>query len=120
MKNLLKLEELGLFIGGCYIFSTLDYPWYYMVILFLLPDISMLGYLLNPKFGSWCYNLFHHRLIAIIILLIGYNQDSQILLLIGSVLFSHIAFDRIFGYGLKFEDSFSSTHLGKIGKNAHS
>ena len=33
------------------------------------------------------------------------------------ILFAHISMDRIFGYGLKFNDSFFNTHLGKIGKN---
>ena len=31
-------------------------------------------------------------------------------------LFGHSSFDRIMGYGLKHEDAFQNTHLGKIGK----
>jgi len=36
--------------------------------------------------------------------------------LVGIILFSHSAMDRVFGYGLKYPDSFKNTHLGKIGK----
>lgn len=33
-----------------------------------------------------------------------------------AILFGHSAMDRIFGYGLKFNDNFKNTHLGWIGK----
>jgi hypothetical protein len=31
-------------------------------------------------------------------------------------MFSHAAFDRMLGYGLKYEQGFRHTHLGTIGK----
>ena len=30
---------------------------------------------------------------------------------------SHASFDRVFGYGLKYEDAFRHTHLGMIGRD---
>jgi uncharacterized protein DUF4260 len=33
-----------------------------------------------------------------------------------SELFEHSSFDRVLGYGLKHEDAFQNTHLGRIGK----
>jgi len=36
--------------------------------------------------------------------------------LMGVILFSHAAMDRIFGYGLTYFDTFNNTHLGEIGK----
>jgi hypothetical protein len=38
-----------------------------------------------------------------------------IIQLIGTILFIHIAMDRIFGYGLKYDKGFKFTHLGEIG-----
>ena len=35
------------------------------------------------------------------------------------ILYGHASMDRIFGYGLKFNDSFHHTHLGWIGKATH-
>ena len=75
----------------------------------------MLGYLVNPKVGAISYNIFHHKAIAIAIGLAGFYFDNPLLILIGVILFSHASFDRIFGYGLKFQDDFKNTHLGKIG-----
>lgn len=119
MKNILKLEELAEFILGIFIFSRLDFAWWYFPLVLLTPDIGMLGYLVNPKIGAWSYNLFHHKALAIMILVFGFIQHNQLIMLIGTILFSHAAFDRTMGYGLKYEDNFSNTHLGKIGKSSN-
>ena len=34
-----------------------------------------------------------------------------------AILFGHSSFDRVLGYGLKHEDAFQNTHLGRIGRN---
>ena len=76
----------------------------------------MLGYLINSRIGAATYNIFHHKGIAIGVMLAGYYLSMPILSLVGIILFSHSAMDRMFGYGLKFADSFNNTHLGTIGK----
>src|SRR5690606_36389971 len=117
MKTILKIEELGQFILGILIFSQLDYAWWWFPALLLLPDIGMLGYLANPKIGAFTYNVFHHKTIAIAIGFLVFYFTNSPLILIGVILFSHAAFDRIFGYGIKYSDNFKNTHLGKIGNN---
>lgn len=116
MKTLLQLEELALMLFGIYLFSLINYSAWWFVGLILLPDIGMFGYLINSKIGAWSYNLFHHRGVAIGIYLLGIFTASKALQLAGIILFSHIAMDRIFGYGLKYEKGFKFTHLGEIGK----
>ena len=117
MKILLKLEALGLFLLGIFLFSTLNYSWWWFLVLILVPDMGMLGYLVNSKIGAWTYNLCHHQGLAILIFLVGTVViPSEILSLAGIILFSHAAMDRIFGYGLKYEEGFKFTHLGQIGK----
>lgn len=116
MKTILKLEELAQFGLGIFLFSLLDYSWWWFPALLLTPDIGMLGYLINPKIGAISYNIFHHKAIAVAIGLIGFYCNNSLLILIGVILFSHASFDRIFGYGLKYPDSFKNTHLGEIGK----
>lgn len=116
MKRLIQLEEVAQFLFGIYLFSRLDFAWWWFPTLILLPDLSMIGYTINPKIGAWIYNLFHHKLLGILVLIIGYYVDNQSIALAGVILFAHSAMDRIFGYGLKFEDAFTNTHLGRIGK----
>lgn len=114
MKSILKLEELLEFALGIYLFSTLSYAWWWFLVLILLPDIGMVGYLVNTKTGALTYNVFHHKGLAILILLIGIYFEIEVMQLIGIILFSHAALDRVFGYGLKYADNFKNTHLGHL------
>jgi hypothetical protein len=116
MKTVIKLEELGLFVLGIYLFSLLHYQWWWFLVLILAPDLSMLGYAFGNKSGAFFYNLFHHKGIAVLLYIIGCYLEIEIVELIGIILFSHSAMDRIFGYGLKYEKGFKYTHLGEIGK----
>ncbi|MBT0606804.1 DUF4260 domain-containing protein [Aequorivita echinoideorum] len=116
MKISLKIEEFAQFVLGVVIFSQLGYAWWVFPALLFLPDIGMVGYAFGTKVGAITYNVFHHRAVAIILGLAGFFLANTVLILIGVILFSHIAFDRIFGYGLKYPDSFKHTHLGTIGK----
>ncbi|SDX23359.1 DUF4260 domain-containing protein [Aequorivita viscosa] len=116
MKSILKLEELAQFILGIVLFAQLDYAWWWFPALIFLPDIGMLGYVFNTKTGAFVYNLFHSKTIGIAFILIGMFYLGDIFTLIGVILFSHSALDRIFGYGLKYSDDFKNTHLGRIGE----
>jgi hypothetical protein len=120
MNNLLKLEELGQFLLAIILFNQLDYAWWVFPACILLPDLSMIGYLANPKIGAWLYNFFHHKFAAITILALGFWLNNSLLALTGVILFGHSAMDRTFGYGLKFNDNFKNTHLGWIGKKINS
>lgn len=117
VKSLLVLEELIEFIASIVLFALLTtYSWWTYALLFFLPDISFLGYLINPKVGAWCYNILHHKGLMITLALTGFIAGIPLILTVGITFFGHAAFDRILGYGLKFPDSFNHTHLGKIGK----
>lgn len=115
MKNLLKLEELFLFGLALFLFSQLEYGWGTYALLFLAPDLSMIGYLLNPRLGAWSYNLIHHKGLAVAFYVCGYLLSVSWLMFAGAVLLGHSSLDRVFGYGLKYEDTFQNTHLGRIG-----
>lgn len=116
MKNLVKLEEFFLLLLSLFLFSQSDLSWGWFALLFLTPDLSMIGYLINPRFGAWIYNLIHHRGMGASLYIFGVLLSNSTLIFIGILLFAHSSFDRVFGYGLKHEDSFQNTHLGKIGK----
>jgi len=112
MNNLLKLEEIALFVASVILFSLTTFEWWWFLVLLLLPDLGMLGYLAGNAVGAFTYNIFHHRAVAIVVLSIGWYFKMPWVELAGIILFGHIAMDRVFGYGLKFTDSFHHTHLG--------
>jgi len=118
MKTLLKLEELFLFGLSLLLFSGLDYAWGWYALLFLTPDLSMLGYLRSPRLGSWTYNLIHHKGLAVALYVLGYLLSTPWLMFAGTILLGHSSLDRVFGYGLKYPDAFKNTHLGVIGRSS--
>lgn len=116
MQITLKLEELIMLLFGIFLFSALNLSWWWFVGLFFVPDIGMLGYLHNNKTGAFLYNVFHHKGIALLLYMIGLLLTSEILQVAGIILFAHSSFDRMLGYGLKYDKGFKFTHLGEIGK----
>ena len=116
MKNLLKIEELFLFGLALFLFSELDYSLGWYAVLFFAPDLSILGYLMNPQIGSWAYNLIHHKALAVALYVLGSLLSIPWLMFAGTILLGHSSLDRVFGYGLKYPDAFQNTHLGRIGK----
>jgi hypothetical protein len=116
MKNVLKLEELAMFVVSAYALYFLQQPWWVFLLLLFAPDISMLGYLGGNTSGALSYNFFHNKGIALFIFLVAILISNQILMIVAIILFGHSSFDRMLGYGLKFKQGFAFTHLGKIGK----
>jgi len=115
MKNLVKLEELAMFGFSIFLFSLTDFQWWWYLVLILAPDIGMIGYAFGTKVGAFTYNLTHHKAIALVVLTAGWVLENEWTLLFGIILFGHSSLDRILGYGLKFDDDFKHTHLGRIG-----
>ncbi len=128
MKNLLRLEELAQLLICVVALIINDVPWWVYPILLLGPDIGMLGYLVNSRFGAVTYNALHHKGIAILMSGIGvvlgimsihgpeFRDTDTVVYIAAIILYGHSSMDRIFGYGLKFGDNFHHTHLGWIGK----
>lgn len=119
MKQVLQLEELaqtGLGIAVLY-YQPIHISWWLWVMLFLSPDISMLGYAINKRVGAIAYNLFHHKGLAVTIAATGFYIHQPVIMLAGIFLFAHSSFDRVMGYGLKYGDDFKHTPLGWMGKN---
>ncbi|WP_461048548.1 DUF4260 domain-containing protein [Spirosoma arcticum] len=114
MKYLHKVEELALFAACIYLFSRLNFAWWWFPALLLLPDLSMVGYLINPAVGAVTYNLVHHKALGILIGVWGLMTGNQYLMLAGLILVAHSSMDRVAGYGLKYADNFKHTSLGTL------
>ena len=118
MKTMIRFEELGLFLFSIYLYSSLPFPWWYFPLLLFAPDLSMAGYAAGPRLGAIIYNIIHHRALALLLYVVGLLGAVPILSLAGIILFAHSSLDRALGYGLKFPDAFTNTHLGRTGRNA--
>ena len=116
MRTLVKLEGAALFGFSLFLFSRLEFAWWWYPLLLLTPDISMLGYLGGARMGAVFYNIVHLHAISLGLYVIGALSGIPALQLAGVILLGHSSLDRVFGYGLKHADAFQHTHLGVIGK----
>ena len=116
MKVLLKLEDFAELLLAIFLFTRLDFAWWWFPALILVPDFSMIGYIISTKAGAALYNFFHHKGLGISVGIMGLLMNNQEMMFAGIILFGHSAMDRLFGYGLKYNDDFKHTHLGSIGK----
>jgi len=114
MKTQIKLEEVAMFGFSIYLFAITSFNWWIFPVLILLPDLGMIGYSINTRFGAITYNLTHHKGIAMVALVAGWHLQMPELHLMGIILFGHASMDRVFGYGLKYPDNFKHTHLGQL------
>ena len=101
MKTLIKLEELAFVLLSLYLFLALDYAWWWFPLLFFVPDVSLIGYLINRNVGAIMYNFIHHKALAILLYLTGSFIQWPELQLAGLVMFGHSSLDRVLGFGLQ-------------------
>jgi hypothetical protein len=110
---LLRLEGLLALILGCVAYQRL-YPhqWGIFALLFLGPDVSLLGYLRAAnKTSAAFYNLVHCYVLPLVLGLLAWERGSVLGGQIALIWMAHISFDRCLGYGLKFPESFRYTHI---------
>jgi hypothetical protein len=114
----LQAEEVAITAIAIYflIRHSLGLSFWLWIPLFLSPDISMLGYLFNNRVGAFTYNLFHHRAVGLLVAAAGFLMQQELMMTVGILLFAHSSFDRMLGYGLKYNESFNHTSLGWTGK----
>lgn len=97
--------------------------WWVPLALFLLFDLSMVGYLRSTRAGAVGDNLVHSYvgpgLLGVSAVASLWAPSQPITWWAGLFALSwafHIGVDRMLGYGLKLPDSFQHTHLGWIGR----
>ncbi|PEW83774.1 hypothetical protein CN445_24375 [Bacillus cereus] len=113
-KKIIRLEGVIVLIAAICIYALNEFSWLIFLLLLLVPDVSMLAYLINNQIGAQVYNLFHTYIVSISLILIGVFLKSEALLMIGLIWTAHIGMDRMLGYGLKYKTSFKDTHIQKL------
>ncbi len=111
---LLHLEAAAIFVSAVSLYRSAHYSWGRFALLFLAPDLSMLGYLASTRWGAALYNLVHTYAGPVIFLLISFLLPAPRLTLYGLIWLAHLGFDRVLGYGLKYPTFFKDTHLQHV------
>jgi hypothetical protein len=113
---LLRLDGLAVALLTAALYAHTGASWWLFAGLWLVPDLSLLGYLASPCRGARAYNAFHTYLLPALLALAALLFHARgPLLPIALIWANHIAIDRMLGYGLKYAEGFRFTHLGRIG-----
>ena len=89
--------------------------WMWFLALFLVPDLSMIGYVFGPRAGAVTYNAGHLYAWPVALLIAGLAFHTSTTTVALSWI-AHIAFDNVVGYGLKLPVGFEHTIYGQIGR----
>lgn len=114
--RVLRLEAVAALAVAVVFYQLHNFSWWLFAIAFLLPDLSMLGYLAGPRIGAVAYNTVHSYVGPLLLGLVAAFADAATGMAVATIWFAHISFDRVLGYGLKDASGFHSTHLGAIGR----
>jgi len=115
VRATLRVEGLVVLVAAVVAYSQLGAGWGAFAMLFLLPDLSFVGYLAGPRVGAAAYNAAHSYIGPVSMLVIASLGDAPVAMAAGLIWCAHIGFDRALGYGLKYATGFADTHLGRIG-----
>ena len=114
-RLLLRLEGAVALAAALAAYAHLGGSWGWFAALFLVPDLSMLGYLAGPRLGAASYNAAHSYVGPALLALASLALSAPSLLLGVALWAAHVGFDRLLGYGLKYATAFGDTHLGRVG-----
>jgi hypothetical protein len=114
---LLRVEGAAVTIVTFAAYHLLHGSWLLFFLLFLWPDLFMLGYLRNPRLGASLYNLAHIDAFPLLLGAAAVFQQWHEALLFAVIWMAHIGWDRMLGYGLKYPTFFKDTHLQRVAQS---
>lgn len=113
MRFWLRLEGLTVAVLAVLIFARAGHSWLLFAVLFLAPDLSLIGYLAGPRHGATVYNLVHSYAGPLLLGMALLSAGEAVAVPLAWA--AHIGVDRLLGFGLKYPSGFANTHLGRIG-----
>ena len=111
---LLHLEGASILGLALYFYHSGHYRWWLFAVLFLAPDLFMLGYLKGVNWGATAYNLVHTVTGPLALFAVALTVPAPQCVPYALIWVAHIGFDRMLGYGLKYPTFFKDTHLQRV------
>ena len=113
-RKIIGLENGLAFLICVFLNLQLEFSLLLFFLLLLVPDITMVGYMVNPKIGAFIYNAGHSFLLPFLLVCLYFFFLEPYLLTTANIWAAHICMDRFFGFGLKYTTDFKETHLQRI------
>ena len=108
---LLRIEGAAVLALSVILYRHVGGGWARFGWLFLVPDISMVGYALSVGFGARLYNIVHTYTGPIALAAFAILSRRPECLPYALIWTAHIGMDRLLGFGLKYPTRFQDTHL---------
>lgn len=118
VRFLLRTEGAVVAAVSAAAYARLGASWWWFAACWILPDLSMLGYLAGRCWGARCYNAFHSYILPAVLAGGALLFHAHGLLPAALIWTNHIGVDRALGYGLKYATGFGWTHLGRTVRTA--
>lgn len=113
-RVLLHIEGAIVFLIALLSYRQIHASWLLFLALILVPDLFMLGYLLNVRIGAAIYNSIHFYAGPLLLLAFSVFLHRPFLLSYGLIWVAHLGMDRMLGFGLKYATDFKDTHLQHV------
>jgi hypothetical protein len=113
---ILRFEGMAIAALTAVLYARTGASWWLFAALWLVPDLSMLGYLAGNFWGARIYNSIHAYATPVTLAVCALAVGAHGLVPIALIWANHISVDRLLGYGLKYPAGFGWTHLGATGR----
>jgi Domain of unknown function (DUF4260) len=99
-----RVEGAAIALATIVIFVLLGFAWWWLLALFLVFDLSMIGFAAGNRAGAIGYNLIHNYaapavLVALYGVLLLFGVAAWPLAFLAGCWFFHVGVDRALGYG---------------------
>jgi hypothetical protein len=113
-RLLLRLEGAAVFAAAIALYLDGEHRVLWLVVLFLVPDLSIAAYAAGAAVGAAAYNLLHTSLWPLALGTAGVLADRNGLVGLALIWLAHVGGDRMLGFGLKYPTAFADTHLQRV------
>jgi uncharacterized protein DUF4260 len=113
----IRADAIAVLVAALWAVTVTHGSWAWFLGLFLIPDLSMSGYLFGSRAGAVAYNTGHMFGWPLALLAIGLARHGSFMTTAALSWIAHIALDQALGYGLKLPTMFEHTVLGPIGRS---
>lgn len=100
-RTWLRLEGLAIFAASLLFYRWQLESWWKFAALFLLPDLSFVGFLGGPALGARVYNLAHNYVVPIFLACWALSIGREDVVPLALIWTAHIGFDRLLGFSLR-------------------
>jgi hypothetical protein len=111
---LLRLEGLATLVAALALYFDAGFGWLLLLVLFLVPDVSFVGYAFGPRIGAVAYDALHTEVFPVALGAIGVLAGADGATQVALIWLAHIGIDRLLGYGLKYPTAFRDSHLQRV------